>query len=94
MADNDKTGSKGTPPPEATGPSLRLVRGDASPEELAALVAVLASAGDDDDDDEPRDPHTLAVGRKIQSRWSSPRRMVRTTPPHGQGAWRASARSR
>lgn len=95
MADNDKPGSKGTATPEAAGPSLRLVRGHASPEELAALVAVLATASDDDDDgDQGADPHSLAVGRKIQSRWSSPRRMVRTTPPHGQGAWRASARSR
>ncbi|MEP7036016.1 MAG: acyl-CoA carboxylase epsilon subunit [Actinomycetota bacterium] len=81
-------------PREPTGSPLRLVRGDASPEELAALVAVLAAAGGGVDDDEPSDPHSLAVGRKIQSRWSSPRRMVRTTPPHGQGAWRASARSR
>ena len=74
-------------------PRLRLVRGDASPEELAALVTILVTARDRDDGD-PRDPHSLAVGRKIQSRWSSPRRMVRLTPPHGQGAWRASARSR
>ena len=95
MADNDKPGSKGATTPEAAGPSLRLVRGDASPEELAALVAVLATASDDNDDgDQGADPHSLAVGRKIQSRWSSPRGMVRTTPPHGQGAWRASARSR
>jgi hypothetical protein len=79
---------------EGTSPRLRLVRGDASPEELAALVAVLAAAGGDPEDADPGDPHTLAVGRKIQSRWSSPRRMVRLTPPHGQGAWRASARSR
>ncbi len=75
-------------------PRLSLVRGDASPEELAALVTILVTASDDREDGDSRDPHSLAVGRKIQSRWSSPRRMVRLTPPHGQGAWRASARSR
>ena len=93
MADNT-SGPHLSQPDEAAGPRLRLVRGDASPEELAALVAVLATAGGDAEDADPGDPHSLAVGRKIQSRWSSPRRMVRLTPPHGQGAWRASARSR
>lgn len=88
------SGPKATPPDEATSPRLRLVRGDASPEELAALVAVLAAASGDADAGEPSDPHSLAVGMKVQSRWSSPRRMTRLTPPHGQGAWRASARSR
>ena len=92
MADN--TSGTQAQPDAPAGPRLRLVRGDASPEELAALVAVLAAAGGEAEDTDPGDPHSLAVGRKIQSRWSSPRRMVRTTPPHGQGAWRASARSR
>jgi hypothetical protein len=94
MADNTPSGPKAAQPHEATSTGLRLVRGDASPEELAALVTVLATAGGQSDDNEPRDPHTLAAGRKVQSRWSSPRRLVRLTPPHGQGAWRASARSR
>ncbi|MEP7016661.1 MAG: acyl-CoA carboxylase epsilon subunit [Actinomycetota bacterium] len=93
MADNT-SGPHDSQPDEAASPRLRLVRGDASPEELAALVAVLAAAASDPEDADPGDPHSLAVGRKIQSRWSSPRRMVRLTPPHGQGAWRASARTR
>jgi hypothetical protein len=93
MADNT-SGPHASQLDEATSPRLRLVRGDASPEELAALVAVLTAAGGDAEGADPGDPHSLAVGRKIQSRWSSPRRMVRLTPPHGKGAWRASARSR
>jgi hypothetical protein len=88
------SGPPASQPDEANSPRLRLVRGDASPEELAALVAVLAAAGGVAEDADPGDPHSLAVGRKTQSRWSSPRRMVRLTPPHGQGAWRASARPR
>ncbi|HEX7460959.1 MAG TPA: acyl-CoA carboxylase epsilon subunit [Dermatophilaceae bacterium] len=93
MADNT-SGPRTSKPDGAVTPRLSLVRGNASPEELAALVAVLAAAGGDVSDADPGDPHSLAVGMKVQSRWSSPRRMVRLTPPHGQGAWRASARSR
>jgi hypothetical protein len=63
-------------------PPLRLVRGDASPEEVAALLAVLsaASAGGDA---EPAPRHT--------SRWASRERAVRRPLSPGAGAWRASA---
>jgi len=63
-------------------PPLRLVRGNASPEEVAALLAVLsaASAGDDSG---PAPRHT--------SQWSSPARSVRRPLTPGPGAWRASA---
>lgn len=69
----------------ADGPVLRVVRGDATPEEVAALVAVVsaanaratASAG------EPAAPRVSA--------WRDPARRVRGPLPHGPGAWRASA---
>jgi hypothetical protein len=69
---------------------VRLVRGDASPEELAALVTILATARGDGAPD-PTDRHSPASGRSPHSPWSSPRRMVRMTHPHGPGGWRASA---
>ena len=69
---------------------VRLVRGAASPEELAALVAILATASGEGDPDQI-DRHSPAIGRYPQSQWSSPRRLVRLTPPHGPGGWRASA---
>lgn len=69
---------------------VRLVRGDASPEELAALLAILATTGGDNAP-ERTDRHTLAGGKVPPSQWGSPRRMVRQTYPHGPGGWRASA---
>ncbi|MEP7191990.1 MAG: acyl-CoA carboxylase subunit epsilon [Actinomycetota bacterium] len=75
---------------------VRLVRGNASAEELSALiavVAVLASAGGGDAPVSPgRSDHPSSGSRSYpRSRWSSPARMVRTTHPHGPGGWRASA---
>ena len=63
-------------------PPLRLVRGDASPEEVAALLAVL-SAASGGEDEKPAPRHT--------SQWSSPGRSVRRPLTPGPGAWRASA---
>jgi hypothetical protein len=71
-------------------PFLQIVRGDATPEEIAALVAVLtARAG----------ANAAAAGgpgdRRV-SRWADRSRLVRdpagkVAPPRGPGAWRASA---
>jgi hypothetical protein len=63
-------------------PPLRLVRGDASPEEIAALLAVLSAASGDEA--KPATWHT--------SQWSSRDRAVRRPLTPGPGAWRASAR--
>jgi hypothetical protein len=70
-----------------TGPStgrepLFLVKGDATPQEVAALVAVLqaAAAAAAPSDDRP-----------ARSEWSAPRRAVQRSLRHGPGAWRASA---
>jgi Acyl-CoA carboxylase epsilon subunit len=62
-------------------PPLRLVRGDATPEEVAALLAVLTAASAGDPGPAPR--RTTA--------WTSRERAVRRLPTPGPGAWRASA---
>ena len=61
------------------GPFLRIVRGDATPEEVAALVAVVAAMG-----------VPASADPKPRSTWADPARRMRTTLPHGTGAWRAS----
>jgi hypothetical protein len=60
-------------------PVLRVVKGDATPEEVAALVAVIASMGGE----APSRP-------RPRSSWADPGRRLRTSLPHGPGAWRAS----
>jgi hypothetical protein len=85
MTTDDQTpmAASGAEAPAAdSGPPLRLVRGDATPEEVAAVLAVLAAAtGDADTEPAPR--HT--------SRWASRERLVRRPATPGPGAWRASA---
>jgi hypothetical protein len=61
-------------------PFLRIVKGDATPEEIAALVGVLASLSGRS---APARPTPV-------SRWADPARRMRTTLRHGPGAWRAS----
>ena len=65
-------------------PALRLVRGDAAPEELAALVAVLAARGADD--------AGPVAPRPQCGRWGDPATGLRGRLDPGPGAWRASAR--
>ena len=72
------TGFESTP----ERPPLKLVRGDASPEEVAALLAVL-SAASASGEAEPAPRHT--------SRWASREQVVRRPLIPGPGAWRASA---
>ena len=60
-----------------------LVHGDASAEEVAALVAVVSSmtAGAD----------PAAGPARVTSQWSAPRRRMRGPHAAGPGGWRASA---
>ncbi|GAB3656214.1 hypothetical protein GCM10027596_10150 [Nocardioides korecus] len=65
-------------------PLLRVVKGDPTPEQLAALVTVVSA---------------LAAGAAAadvppapRSEWSAHHRAVRPAHRHGPGAWRASAR--
>jgi Acyl-CoA carboxylase epsilon subunit len=59
--------------------NLRIVKGDLSPEEIAALVVVLTRRPAAPD----QVPRTPA--------WSDRSRAVRRPLPHGPGAWRSSA---
>jgi hypothetical protein len=66
---------------EQQRPLLRVVRGDATPEELAALVAVVAALGSaGGEPPRPRVPE-----------WSAHHRKMRRSLPHGPGGWRSSA---
>jgi hypothetical protein len=81
-----------TPPPDRRPGSdgttpLFVIDGDATPEEVAALTAVLqgvAAAG------------AAAAGgtKKPRSEWSAHHRKARPTFPSGPGGWRSSAMPR
>lgn len=62
-------------------PVLRIVSPDATPEEIAALVAVFSALGQSGGD----------VPRRPRSAWSDPARGVRQTHRTGEGTWRASS---
>lgn len=64
--------------PEA--PVLRIVTPDATPEEVAALVAVFSALGGDESD-KP----------KPRSDWGNPARMHRRPLHSGPGGWRTSS---
>jgi hypothetical protein len=66
------------PAPEESSVALRVVHGNPAPEELAALVAVVAARSGGD---EPAPP--------VRSLWGSPR--LRGGHHPAAGAWRASA---
>jgi hypothetical protein len=71
-----------TEPPDRNQPQpvLAVLRGEPTPDELAALLVVLASR-----------PHarSAAAGQR-PSLWSSPGQMLRAPLVPGPGAWRAS----
>ena len=60
-------------------PLLRVVSPNATPEEIAALVAVLASLNTGATPPERRKPE-----------WQAHHRKVRAALPHGPGGWRSS----
>ncbi len=72
-------------PPEPQKPALRVVKGDPTPEELAALVAVLAarSAAAADAASRARKP--------VRSEWGHPARAVRGVHRAGADQWRRSS---
>ncbi len=78
------SGDEGTPDDEAVParPALRIVRGDPTPEEVAALTVVLAAASGDGG--EPEDTGPASV-------WTEREALVRRPLTPGPGAWRASA---
>ena len=68
-------------PRPASEPALRVVRGDATPEEIAALVAVLLSRVGGDE---------VPPGQ-ARSAWADRARQLRRPLRPGPGAWRRSA---
>jgi hypothetical protein len=78
------TGEKSVEPVE-TPPLLRIVKGNPSPEEVAALVAVVSSMATAAAD-------AAAQQKAPRPEWSARQRMLRQPLRHGPGAWRASAR--
>ena len=73
-----------TPSPDAapTAPAV-VVHGDATPEELAALVAVLSALSGGEDD---------AAAHATASPWAAHAAAMRRPVGHGPGAWRTSLR--
>ena len=69
----------------AAAPPLFVVKGDASPEEVAALVAVLQAVGSAQAGPPPDKP---------RPEWSAHHRKVRASLPSGPGGWRSSAMPR
>jgi hypothetical protein len=65
-------------------PLLRVVKGDPTPEELAALVAVVAARG------------VVVAPATVQRRsaWGDPALATRPTHSHGHDGWRRSAFAR
>ncbi len=61
-------------------PILRVVNADATPEEIAALVAVLSALASASQD----------APRRQRSAWSNPARSLRPVHRTGDGAWRTS----
>jgi hypothetical protein len=62
-------------------PALTVVRGDATPEELAALIAVLAARGSG----------AITETPAARPRWGAPGTGLRRPLRPGPGAWAASA---
>jgi hypothetical protein len=92
MTDEAAPDPQGTDPEQTPAVPVRLVRGHASPEELSALIAVVAVLSTESPEDQGDNDRPFARGgRHPRSHWSSPARMVRDTPRHGPGGWRASA---
>jgi hypothetical protein len=60
-------------------PVLKVINNDATPEEIAALVAVFSSLGGAEQPPPRRTPE-----------WRANHRKVRVTLPHGPGGWRSS----
>ena len=67
-----------------TGDAIR-ISGSPTPEEVAAVVAVLAAASGDGGSDD-------RAGARRGSPWSSRRQLLRGTHDPGPGSWRSALR--
>jgi acyl-CoA carboxylase epsilon subunit len=61
-------------------PTLRVIRGDAGPEEIAALLAVVSA----------RSAAPAAEEPTVRSAWTDRASLMRRPSAPGPGAWRAS----
>jgi acyl-CoA carboxylase epsilon subunit len=64
-------------------PILRVVRGDATPEEIAALVAVLLARS--------ADAEASGQARSVSGSWADRSGQIRRPLSPGPGAWRRTA---
>ena len=71
--------------PRSSRPLLRIVKGDPTPEEVAALVAVVSAMA-------AGAAEAAAKDKAPKPEWSAHHRKLRATHRHGAGAWRNSAR--
>jgi len=62
---------------------LKIIKGDATPEEIAAVVIALSARA--------AATNPLQKTSQTSKSWSNPSYRVRKTLPVGQGAWRSSA---
>jgi len=67
----------------ATGRHLRIVRGEPTPEELAALTAIVTAAGEAEE---------TAAEPPRRGRWNDPAETHRRPWQQGPGGWRAALR--
>jgi hypothetical protein len=72
----------GSAPEAGQGAPLFLIKGEATPEEVAALTVVLQGGAA---------AAAPAEEPEVVSEWSAHHRKVRSTYPAGPGGWRASA---
>ncbi len=80
--ENDRTEPEVEPAETPTQPLLRVISPDATPEQVAAIVAVFAAMGG-----------AAPAPEEPRSEWASPARRMRGMHEHGRGAWQASART-
>jgi hypothetical protein len=73
-----------TETPEQEQPLLRIVKGDPTSEEVAALVSVVSALA--------AGAQATDAAAQPRPEWGAHHRKVRATHRHGPGAWRASAR--
>jgi len=75
-------------------PLLRIVKGDPSPEELAALVAVVSTLSAGTPWAGSPSTGAQAAGNPMPTpEWGAHHRKLRGTHRHAPGAWRATARA-
>ncbi|WP_201931001.1 acyl-CoA carboxylase epsilon subunit [Nocardioides donggukensis] len=80
MSTTGETDPQGSQKAGEDEPVLRIITEHTTPEEVAALVAVLAAMGG---------PEQAAPPRRTPE-WQAPHRAVRRALPQGPGGWRSS----